>query len=374
MAASQITWTDKEDLLPLSAELEKNKVTADTMDEIKTKFNTNAGLIDTNTNSIDALEGISGAVPFHYQFESSTAMTSPASGKFRVNNAKPESATQISVHATDSNLDVHDVLDLLSTDHFIYIQDRQDASESVLYKVTTASDNTTYFVFGVTVEDSTTSAFTADNNFQVLPIFPPATGAGTGTVTSVTAGTGLSQTGTSTINPTLLIDYLGTDNFIDSATDLEGTAISSGDTIAYHDATDGNVKKGFVSDLPFALKTASESFIVALSDETTDLTTGTAKASIRMPYAFTLTDVRASVNTAPTGSVLTVDINESVSSVLSTKITIDATEFSSETAATPPVISDSSLADDADISFDIDTVGSTIAGAGLKVTLIGYKT
>lgn len=112
--------------------------------------------------------------------------------------------------------------------------------------------------------------------------------------------------------------------------------------------------------------------IIACSDETTALTTGTAKATFRMPYAFTLTGVRASVTTAPTGAVLTVDINEGGTTILSTKLTIDATEKTSTTAATPPVISDTALADDAEITIDIDTVGSTVAGAGLKVTLIGY--
>lgn len=112
--------------------------------------------------------------------------------------------------------------------------------------------------------------------------------------------------------------------------------------------------------------------IVACSDETTALTTGTAKVTFRMPYAFTLTGVRASVTTAPTGAVLTVDINEGGVSILSTKLTIDAGEKTSTTAATPPVISDSALADDAEITVDIDTIGSIVAGAGLKVTLIGY--
>lgn len=111
---------------------------------------------------------------------------------------------------------------------------------------------------------------------------------------------------------------------------------------------------------------------IACSDETTALTTGAAKATFRMPFAMTLTAVRANVVTAPTGSVLTVDINEGGVSILSTKITIDATEKTSTTAATPPVISDTALADDAEITIDIDTVGSTIAGAGLKVWLIGY--
>lgn len=117
-----------------------------------------------------------------------------------------------------------------------------------------------------------------------------------------------------------------------------------------------------------------ESWPYALSDETTALTTGTAKLTVRAPYAFTLSEVRISVGTAPTGSVLTVDINEGGTTILSTKLTIDATEKTSTTAATAAVISDSSIADDAELTFDIDTVGSTVAGAGLKVYLIGNQT
>jgi len=110
---------------------------------------------------------------------------------------------------------------------------------------------------------------------------------------------------------------------------------------------------------------------IAISDETSDLETGTAKGTFRMPFAFTLTEVRASVTTAPTGSTLVFDINEGGVTILSTKLSIDATEKTSTTAATPPVISDSSLADDAEITIDIDQVGSTIAGAGAKIYLIG---
>jgi hypothetical protein len=117
----------------------------------------------------------------------------------------------------------------------------------------------------------------------------------------------------------------------------------------------------------------SEFIGIAASDETTALTTGAAKATFRMPYAFTLTDVRASVTTAPTGSTIIVDINESGSTILSTKLTIDASETTSTTAATAVVISDTALADDASITIDIDQIGSGTAGAGLKVYLIGTK-
>jgi hypothetical protein len=114
---------------------------------------------------------------------------------------------------------------------------------------------------------------------------------------------------------------------------------------------------------------AQDWFVIAASDETNDLSTGTNKVYFRMPYAGTLLAVRASVNTAPTGSTLIVDINEAGTSLLSTKLSIDASETTSTTAATAAVISDSALADDAEMTIDIDQVGSTIAGKGLKVYL-----
>jgi len=118
----------------------------------------------------------------------------------------------------------------------------------------------------------------------------------------------------------------------------------------------------------------TEYLVLAASDESTALTTGTAKVTFRMPYAMTLTGVRCSLTTAQTsGSILTVDINDSGTSILSTKLTVDNTEKTSTTAATAPVISDTSLADDAEITIDIDQVGDGTA-KGLKITLIGTRT
>jgi hypothetical protein len=111
----------------------------------------------------------------------------------------------------------------------------------------------------------------------------------------------------------------------------------------------------------------------ACSDETTALTTGTAKVTFRMPHAMTLTAVRASLTTAQaSGSIFTVDINESGSSVLGTKLTIDNTEKTSTTAATPATITTSALTDDAEITIDIDQIGNGTA-TGLKITLIGTR-
>jgi hypothetical protein len=114
---------------------------------------------------------------------------------------------------------------------------------------------------------------------------------------------------------------------------------------------------------------AGDIYVITCSNETTALTTGTAKVTFRMPTAGTLTAVKATVTTAPVGSDLIVDINEAGTTILSTKLSIDDGEKTSSTAATPAVISDSALADDAEIAIDIDQVGSGTAGAGLKVYL-----
>lgn len=108
---------------------------------------------------------------------------------------------------------------------------------------------------------------------------------------------------------------------------------------------------------------------IAVSDETTDLTTGTAKITFRVPRAVTLTAVRASINTVSSSGIVTVDINEAGVSILSTKLTIDVGEKTSTTAAVPAVISDSALADDAEITVDIDVAGT--GAKGLKIWLIG---
>lgn len=110
---------------------------------------------------------------------------------------------------------------------------------------------------------------------------------------------------------------------------------------------------------------------VALGDETTAITTGTAKTTFRMPCAVTLTEVRASLTTASSSGIPTFDINEGGTTILSTKLTIDANETTSTTAATAAVISDAALADDAEITFDVDVEGTGAAGA--KITLIGYR-
>src|SRR5215510_7492584 len=115
------------------------------------------------------------------------------------------------------------------------------------------------------------------------------------------------------------------------------------------------------------------SIILGVGDELTAITTGTAKLTFRMPFGMVLSEVRASLATAQaSGSIFTVDVNEGGTTVISTKLTIDNTEKTTTTAATPPVISDAVLADDAEITIDVDQVGDGTA-KGLKVMLIGTR-
>lgn len=116
---------------------------------------------------------------------------------------------------------------------------------------------------------------------------------------------------------------------------------------------------------------AFEVLVIPISDETTNITTGNAKVTFRMPFAMTVTAVRASLSTASSSGIPTFDINEGGISILSTKLTIDAGEKTSTTAATAAVISDSSLANDSEVTIDVDVAGTGARGA--KIYIIGVR-
>lgn len=114
------------------------------------------------------------------------------------------------------------------------------------------------------------------------------------------------------------------------------------------------------------------SIVVSFSDETSFITAGTSKVTFYMPYSMTVTEVHLGLSTPQvSGSLFTVDINEGGTTVLSTKLTVDNTEDGSNTAATAPVISDTSWAKWAKITIDVDQIGNGTAKGG-KVTINGY--
>lgn len=118
---------------------------------------------------------------------------------------------------------------------------------------------------------------------------------------------------------------------------------------------------------------AAETFAygVACSDMTTDLTTGTGKAYFRMPHAATDMTFRASLVDASSSGAVTVDINKNGSTILSTKLTIDATEKTSVTAAAAYVATSDSCSDDDEYIIDIDGHGAD--AKGLIVWFAGNK-
>lgn len=116
--------------------------------------------------------------------------------------------------------------------------------------------------------------------------------------------------------------------------------------------------------------------LIGVGDETTAIITGTAKRTLRSPCAISLDAIpRGSLTTAQASGAnkVTIDIIVNGSSILSTKITIDNNATTSESAATPAVLSSTTIADDAVIRIDITNCDGSTTAAGLKVLLRGYR-
>lgn len=247
---------------------------------------------------------------------------------------------------------------------------------------------------GIVVEGSTATV----NGNNVLTTASSLDSLGDVVITSATNGQVLKFNGTNWINDTDATGGGGGD--LNGLTDVVITSISDNEILQYDSGTSSWINQtiseaGLVSgsgvakisyqttapsspatgdiwiDSDYTLDSLTQYMIIAVSDETTYLTTGTAKVTFRAPFAMTLPQIpRASLTTASTSGVVTVDINESGTSILSTKLSIDASEKTSTTAATAAVLSDTSIADDAEITIDIDAAGTS--AAGLKIVLY-YK-
>lgn len=87
-----------------------------------------------------------------------------------------------------------------------------------------------------------------------------------------------------------------------------------------------------------------------------------------MPFAGSITGIGATVDTAGTGSVATYNVFNNATSILSTLITIDSTEKSSRTAATPTVIAFPNVQTGDTLTFQVDHVQS-VAALGLTFFL-----
>lgn len=107
------------------------------------------------------------------------------------------------------------------------------------------------------------------------------------------------------------------------------------------------------------------------ADETTTITAGTSRYVLRAPYNFEVTEIRAGLTAASSSGVVTVNVKANGVSIFSTKLTIDASEKTSMSAAVPAVVANALILNDAEIAFDIDTAGT--GAKGLKVWLVGRR-
>ena len=123
-----------------------------------------------------------------------------------------------------------------------------------------------------------------------------------------------------------------------------------------------------------AVSKQPEAIQAACSDETTALSVGTGRLTFRAPFAITLTSVRISCTTAPTGAAIIVNVRKNGVTIFSTKPQIAAGATTSVGGAVPGVLSTTAIADDDILAVDIDQIGSTVAGTGLKITFLGTRT
>lgn len=150
--------------------------------------------------------------------------------------------------------------------------------------------------------------------------------------------------------------------------------IVDADTSVVSDSADsGKAKKVTWANIFSYIKSKSETEIsYACSDEVSDLTVGTL-ITFRMPFGMTLTNVKLSLNIAPTVSKVIVDIKKGGVSIFSTLISVDTSATTSVGASVPFVLSTTSLTDDSIMTISTTQVGSGVIGKGLKVTFLGKR-
>lgn len=183
----------------------------------------------------------------------------------------------------------------------------------------------------------------------VVGDLPALTSAQLATILSDETGSGLAVFGT---GPTLSNPVVGTQTAGDNSTKAASTAYADN-----------------------AVAKQPEVLMFAVSDETTAITTGTAKLTFRMPFACSMTALpRANLNTVSSSGNPAIDIKKGGTTIFSTTLTIDASEKTSTTAATPAVLSggSTSFSDDDEITVNIDTAGT--GAKGLKITLLVVRT
>jgi len=126
----------------------------------------------------------------------------------------------------------------------------------------------------------------------------------------------------------------------------------------------------------FGFKPNTTLFVYAAGDEDSASIAETVYITEGVILQHIIKEVAASLKNAPTGSLITVDIqketgvdNNAFATILSTLITIDIGKFNSKTSATQPVISDKIWETNRRMKIIITITDSNFAASGLKVVL-----
>jgi len=173
---------------------------------------TAADVITTNANAALA-QGAASAVAIQWLFDSSTAMADPGTGDLRLNNATPASVTNIAVSALSSFTGNPNARTFIaswddSTNTIrgtITIRKSGSPATFAIYNVTgTLTDNTTWLQLVVTY---VTGNGTFSNGDVLYAQFSRSgdkgtDGAGAGTVTTITMGTGIQSSSGATLTST----------------------------------------------------------------------------------------------------------------------------------------------------------------------------
>lgn len=147
---------------------------------------------------------------------------------------------------------------------------------------------------------------------------------------------------------------------------------ASGDKILIVDVSDttdsaaGTSKYALFSEFGGGGGGGSSDFFVAVSGERDLLTAGTARYTFPWPYSGAeISEVFAIVNEAPTGSAINIDVNDDGASIFTGTLDIStgATSGTKSSLSVTPV--QKSI-----MTVDLDAVGSTSAGRGLKLLFI----
>ena len=106
-----------------------------------------------------------------WQFDNTTTMADPGAGNFRNNNATIGSVTSIAISdETKPGVDASNILAGLASGDQLYLQNKEDASEFLVFNITGTTDNTTWWQIDGTVNASG-SNFTDGKEFLITFLF-----------------------------------------------------------------------------------------------------------------------------------------------------------------------------------------------------------